>query len=299
MADIAVAEDDKQAALDFNSGFETETPLAPPAANPQPEPKLEVKPKAEAKPEAKAPAKVEPEVVPPKYRQITEDEWSGLQTAASKMLTPEKVKDIVTGTVGELEQRIVKKLQSATPSGMPIELPDDVVSELAADFPELAGLIRKTLEKALKGRVGTGDQPKDEKPDYEAVSKLVRDATVKAQIEALEDVHPTWREIVGAAESPDKIDASQPYRKWLATQPAEYQQKINSTNSATIIGKSIDKFLKAQEAPAPAQQKPAPKDAARIDRIKDAITPRGDGSPPSGGGANTEVDHFNAGFASG
>lgn len=293
MADnAAVVDDAKQADMDFNSGFTPDTPLETPAATVQADAKPEVPPKAETKTDAIVPVEVKPEVIPPKYRQITEDEWTKLQTDASKALTPEKVKDIIAGTMGDFEQRIVKKLQAQTPAGQTIEIPKATFAKLRKDFPELADVLESDMSDILKGVRGTGPAEKDPdaKPDYEAVSKLVREATVTAQTEALEDLHPTWREIVGSGPEDDK-----PFRKWLATQTPEYQHRINATNSAVIIGRAIDKFLKAQTAPAPTP--PAPKVVARKDRIADAIQPRGDGNPPPP--SKTATDDFHAGFADG
>lgn len=300
MADVAVVEDEKQSALAFNSGFDTETPLDPPAAKKEPEKKDEPVAKDEPKVEAKAEIKTDP--APPKYVKITQDELDSLKTAAGKMLTPEKVKDIVSGTLGELEQRIVKKLQTQTPVGEPVKVSKVTLAKLRADFPDLADLLENDLEDHLKGLRGTGPaEAPGAAADPEAVQKLVNDAMEAAhtrrEIKALEKAHPKWREIVGAIDSEGKFDPNNPFRVWLAKQPADYQHAVNNADEASDVRDAIDKFHADTKGQAK-QPTPALKDAARIDRIKEAIQPRGDGRQVSAE-TKSETDHFNDGFANG
>lgn len=273
-----------QADDDFNSGFTQDAPEA------KVEPKPRIEPKAEA-PKADPPA--------PKYRQITEDEFARFDGAISKMVTPEKVKDLVGGIMGGLEQRIVQKLQAGTPQGATVELPADVVSEMEAEFPELAVHVRKSLEKALKGVRGTGTAAASVDP--EAMQTLVKAAAVEQakliETEALEDAHPQWREIVGVVDAEGKHDPENGYRKWLAKKDVAYQHRINATNSAAIIARSIDMFLADKEKALKTELKPAPQAAARRDRIQGALQPRGDGGQPAP--SKTADDDFNEGFRSG
>lgn len=277
-----------QADLDFNSGFNPDTP---PTDRPAPV----TDPVAAAEEPVVVP---KPEPAPaPKIRQITEDEFTRLDGAIAKMVTPEKVKDLVGGIMGGLEDRIVKKLQASTPRGMTVELPADVVSEMEAEFPELAPHFRKSLEKALKGIRGTATGTSPAALDQEAVQKLVSAATIQIETEALEDAHPTWRDIVGVVDAEGKHDPNNDFRKWLSTQDAAYQHKINATNSAVIISRAIDKFLAAKAAPKPAPQRQTAQAAARKDRIEGAIQPRGDGGQPAP--SKTADDEFREGFKSG
>lgn len=289
MADIA-DDDDKQ----FDAGFAEGSPPPETAVEITAKPPVEVPPKVGPKPAAEVvAAKVEPEA--PKYVQITQEQFDGLQAAASKTVTMETQFSKVFGTLGNMQQ-VVNKLQAETPRGMTVELPADVVSEMEKDFPELAAHFRSGLEKALKGIRGTGPASASASPaaDPEAVQKLVSTIALRHEVEALEDDHPTWREIVGTVDNEGRHDPNNEFRKWLATQPAAYQQKINAANSARVIGNAIDKYLASKAAPAP---KPAPKIAARTDRIRAAIPPRGDGGHQAP--ANSADDDFRAGFATG
>ena len=287
--------DDTQADLDFAAGFDLDTP---PTERPEGEQKSE--PKSETKPVTKVEQKVaakpapKPEPAPPEYRQITRAEFDSLQSAAAKTADLEKQLSKAFGTLGDMQQ-VVKKLQTETPAGKAIELPADVVSEMEKEFPEIAGHVRSALEKAIKGIRGTGGEP-GTGANLEDVNRLVEAAAIKNEIEALEDAHPKWREIVGVVDSEGRHDPSNEYRKWLAKQDAGYQHRINTTNSSTVISRSIDKFLASKAAPAKPKQ-PAPKVVARTDRIKAAIQPRGDGGQPAP--SKTADDEFQEGFRSG
>jgi hypothetical protein len=214
------------------------------------------------------------------------------------------------GSFGNTLQEIRQSIQATTPKGTPVELPADLVAELEEEFPELAGHIRTAIERAFKGMTGTAapekkadaktETPADSKATDQATNdQLVRDAVVALQIEALEDAHPTWREIVGAVDSAGKYDPENPFRKWLATQPTDYQTKINSTNSAMVIGRAIDTFLahQAEQAKKTTPATPVPHAQARKDRIAAAVQPRGAGGNPTP--SKSADDEFNEGYREG
>jgi hypothetical protein len=276
---------DAQEDADFASGFSTETP---PVKTETPEPKTE------ATPEPKVEAKVEAEAAPkaPKYVQLTQEQFDRLEAAAAKTATIETQMSKAFGTLGDMQQ-VVKKLQSATPAGASIEIPKDAFADMEKDFPELAAHMRAGLEKSLKGMRGTApaDSPS---ADPEAVQKTVTEVLLKNEQATLDGDHPTWREIVGAVDKDGKPDPRHPFRAWLMTQTNEYQTRINSTSSPATINRAIDRFIAAKAA-LPKTPTPAPKVAARTDRIRDAITPRGDGGQP----APVTKDDFAEGFREG
>lgn len=294
MTDTTIAETDKQANTDFASGFDLETP--PPqqtTTEPVIAPKIEVKPepKPEPKPAPKAPVA--------KFVQITQEQFDSLQAAAGKTTAIEGQLSKAFGTIGDMQQ-IVRKLQSATPAGQPVEMPKTAFAKLRKDFPELADLMADDMADLLKGMRGTAtpETAAATAPDPEALSKLVSATTIKLEVEALEDAHPKWREIVGAVDSEGRHDPNNAYRKWLATQDATYQAKINSTNSSTVIARSIDKFMASKKAaPVRVAPKTNPKAAARLNRIRGAVQPRGDGGQPAP--AKTADDDFREGFRTG
>jgi len=266
--------DEKQADLDLESGFNAAEDEAP-----------------AIKPAVVAPAAVEltPAVEAPKFVQMTQEQFDAFQAAAGKTATMETQMSKVFGTLGDVQQH-VRRLQSEPLKSIAVELPADVVSEMEADFPELAGHFRKGLEKALKGITGTATTSAAAPiVDPEATRKIAREIAVRHEEEALEDAHPTWRAIVGVPGSENTNE----FRQWLGKQDVAYQNKINQTNSSLVIGRAIDKFLAKKVEP----NRPAPKVAAQTDRIRAAIQPRGDGGQPAP--ANNADDDFRAGFATG
>lgn len=284
MAETLVADyDDTQAQADLNAGFGLESP--PETAGT----------KTDAKVEKVEPPKVEPKPVAaaPKYVQLTQEQFDSLQSAATKTTAIEAQLSKVFGTVGDMQQ-IVKKLQAGTPVGQTIEIPKDAFAELEQDFPELATKLRNGLEKTIKSVRGTGTGT-EEAPGA-ALKELAQKAYLAGEVEALEDAHPTWREIVGAVDGYDKHDPKNPFRAWLAKQDTAYQHRVNNTNSARVIARAIDRFQAATK-PVPKAQIPAPKVAARTDRIRAAIQPRGDGGQPNP--SKHADDDFHEGFRTG
>lgn len=298
MVDNVVVDDDKQANLAFAEGFDEESPAEEVLAKTEVAPKVEAKqePKIEPKVEAKAPVEEKSAVPAPKFVQITQEQFDSLLASAKKTEGIEAQLSKVFGTVGNMKQ-VVDRLQAATPAGMSIEIPKDAFAEMEKDFPELAKHTRDGLEKVLKNIKGTGPAT-GATIDPEAVQKVVNAAYARAetqrQVNALDRAHPTWREIVGAVDGHDKHDPNNPFRKWLAKQPAEYQHKINSTDFADDITDAINKFLAATKAPVQPAPKTAPKIAARKDRIQAAMQPKGDGGQPAP--RNSADDDFKSGF---
>lgn len=291
MADIAVENADKQAQMEFASGF-THDLLAPETAA-----------VVEGVPVIEEPAAVEAQAEPvaeePKYVQITQEQIDSWKSAAEKTAKLEAQLSKVFGTMGDMQQ-VVRALQSATPAGITVEIPADAFADMEKDFPELAAQSRSALEKALKGIRGTASVGTVAAPDPEIVNKLVRDGmsaeTIKREVAALEEDHPKWREIVGTVDANGQVDPNNDFRKWLAKEPIEYQTKINSTNSAATISKAIEKFQASKTAIRPVL-KQAPKIAARAAVIREAIQPKGDGGQPNP--ANSADDDFNSGFKTG
>lgn len=299
-----IVDDDKQADLDLLSGFESAPP--PPATPAQgevakepvkePDPKP-IKPAKDKEPAPPTPAPAPVQAAAPQYVQLTKDEHAALRAAADKTAGFEGQLSKAFGTIGNL-QKIVNELKSQTPSGEKVEVPKVAFAKLRESFPEVADLLESDMTEALKGVRGTG--PEDAPApvvDQEAIQAAAKSISNQLQIEALEDNHPTWREIVGAV-SDGQHDPNNEFRKWLATQPVEYQTKINGTNSASVISNAIDKFQASKTPTAqPVPPAPAPKDVARKNRIEGAVQPKGDGGQPPP--AKTDVDEFNEGFKTG
>ena len=279
--------DEQDEVSEMSAGFDAEAPEAAATEPVQPDTKKE-----DPKPE---PAPAAPVAEGPKYVQITEEQYARLNAAADETASLKQQMSKAFGTMGNLQQ-VMNRLQSATPAGASVEISAEDFAELAEDFPELATHTRAGLERILK-RMNVRGTGEASAIDPQAIGRAVRDARQVDELEALDDLHPGWRDIVGRAE-----DADNAFRKWLVQQPQAYQDRINSTQSASITARAIDQFKAASAAAKPTAQPqpqhPAPRIAARKDRFQAAIQPRGAGGPPSPS-SNSADDEFQAGFATG
>ena len=288
VVDDVVVEDD----LEFEAGF-TGKPTATPPADPKTEtPPEETLEGDLEEPAVEAPAEATPEI---KYHQLTEEQWAGMQALSTQIDTIRadhaKRLDTAFGKVGGLE-RTLQQLQQATPAGYTVDVTDDVVAEIAEEFPELGKRTLAAFKQFASKLKGTGPvvQLQASPVDVEArIGTEVQSRLVALQIEALEDAYPTWREITGA------LDSKTPYREWLAKQPAEYQHKLASTNSATVIARSLEKFEKESVVKAP---DPKPKEtpaSTRKQQLEAAAITKGAGGRAPG---RTDDDEFEAGYNS-
>ena len=301
---------------DFNSGFDDEAATSPAKttggqnedpnaaqANAQ-DAKAD---RTETPEHSNAPkSKAKPEPAAPKYVQLTEEQFAKLNQAAEKTTAFEQQLSKIFGTVGNLKQ-VLDSRSVQTAQGVTIELPPDVVEEMESEFPEVAAHLKKSLEKALKGiklAPGQGSQSVALSDD-ELDSRVMR-RVMASETEVLEDAYPNWRDIVGTVDEEGRHDPNNAFRKWLATQPSDYQARINGTFSSGVIIRAIERFERAQAAATAAQGTAArqsaqadnaPQAAARRDRIAAAVQPKGDGGPPSQ--RKSVEDEFDEGFRSG
>ena len=295
--------DDQQAELAFDGGFtgEVAAPEKTPATVKTVEKPAEAAPVAE-----KTPAVPVVDAAPAvKHVQLTQEQFDSIMGTVTKTAALETQLNKLNGSFGNMHQ-IVEALKAATPKGVAVEIPDDVIDDMKADYPELADQMLKVLRKALAGKVGTGTVEKKEEVkttsvDPETVGKIVKDENERREIDALNDDHPTWREIVGIVDKDGNLlDPNNPFRAWLAKQPPAYQTKVNTARRASTISKAIDAFNAAKAkaaAEAKLLPKTPPKGAVRRDVIKDAVQPKGDSSTPSP--ANSEAAAFDEGFKRG
>lgn len=240
----------------------------------------------------------------PKHRQVTEAEWTELKAKAAEVdqirTDHRKEFDKVFGKIGGMD-RTLATIQAATPAGYAVEVTDEVVADLAKEFPELGGLALKAFKAFASKLKGTAPvATAAAAPDPAVIEATVQTRLVALQSEDLEDARPEWRTITGA---PDSKTA---YRAWLATQPLEYQAKLASTNSAAVIARSIDKFeahtvAASKEATAAAEKAAAEAKAKaagdkRRSVLSAAVSPKGSAAhaAPAGG-----EDDFEEGFKQG
>lgn len=289
--DTAVV-DDAQDLADFGAGFagtdvkpdkpSTEAPADRTPAKEKPEPAAT--PREEAKPE-------------PKYVQVTESDWAEVRAAAARTASYDQQFSKLFGTTGNLlkqinEQRAAGQPAAAAATARKIEIPKEAFAAMERDFPELAQQTRAALEAALSGLPGPGA---NDAHDPVKLESLLAQYTAKREIEALEDAYPEWRTIVGAVDvTREQPDPNNAFRKWLGGKDAAYQTKVNSSESAQVIGRAIRLFQNETKAAKPAAT--PQRDTTRADRIRGAVQPRGDNAGAAPG--KTEDDEFQAGFNS-
>lgn len=292
MAEANTAEMEAQ----VNAAFLGEAPPVPPATPPAAD---EDKPEVVAEP-TEAAAATPPATVPekPQYVRLTKQEWDNTKAAAGKVASLEsQVAKLTAATpnVDAVAAKVLEAVRAQTPAGADIEITDEDFAEMMQDFPELAGQTRTAFQRVLKKMKGTGVAVSPAQTvDIEAVTRKVRQ---EIEVDALVEAHPDWDVIVGRPpkERPAdwKPDPDNAFRKWLATQPADYQDKVNNTSSPAVVKAAIDKFKSQPAAPAGGSNNRA---AARRELIKDAVTPRGDGGAPPIAQPKSADDAFNEGF---
>lgn len=258
--------DDAAYAASFAEGF-TGHPTDSPVAD---DPQSEQADKAEVTPE-------------PKYVQLTEEKYNELV----KMLGMQTKLDQGFGTLGQLQQAM-KELQAKEKAGLDIDVTDEDLAELKAEFPELATMHQKALNRILKRlKVPAGQAPSVDD------GQLADRVSLKLAANLLEDEFPDWRAIVGPAGS------ETPFRKWVATLHEVDQKKIWGSRNPLYLAQQLTKFTEATTAPAKvttaAGSAPPTKPSApdRTARLKAAVPVKGVAP------ATTPTDEggFSSGFA--
>lgn len=217
--------------------------------------------------------------------------------------------DNLAGRLGSMEQ-IIKLLQAQTKAGQPVRLKlEDFDKEFAEDYPEFAkaqvAAINKVLGQlqvtGLSEEFTTGLIEKTKTAAETAAEKRTARIRSEACREDLDETHPGWREIVGL---PDKdVDAGgvvpdTEYRRWLATQPKDYQEKVGNTYSAVVMGRSLDKFNEWKQAQAKPKPKPSAKPTlvTRQQRLSSTVVPKASGSQPRSEKVMTEEEAMMAAY---
>jgi hypothetical protein len=290
--DIPLADGVAEAEAAFTSGF-PETSVEKPAA------KAAEKPPAKDKPESAATPRVEATPEPEKFVQISEKDWAEVKAAAAKTASYDQQLSRAFGTIGNM-QKMLNEQRAKEAAGQPaaaaaiakkFEIPKEAFQAMERDFPELAAQTRAAMEAALSN-LPAGANPE---AAINAAKALVAEQNSKRELLILEDRHPNWREIVGAVDaSTGQPPPDNAFRRWLGTKDVAYQERINGSELADVIGRAIRTFQR--ETAAPAKPNGAARDTARAERIAAAVQPRGDRAGV--GASKSENEEFEAGFAS-
>lgn len=288
MAEPNTAEKEAKVEAAFGSAFNGAPPEAIPPAKVVEEPAAD----------PVVPVAVVPAPAPkPEYVRVTKQERDNDKAAIGKIPALESALAKLRGELPNAErivQQVIEKVQAQTPAGMNVEITDEDLAEMAADFPEVAKSTRAALEKIFKkvNVKGTGAAP--EPVDMEAeVEKVL----LTRESKALARTYPDWSEIVGRPPAEGTpIDEANPFRQWLAKQPADYQKEVGETNSPAEVQAAIAKFKADQTTATPAPAAQPDKAAARRAVIADALTPRAEGGAPPLNHPESAEDAFAKGF---
>lgn len=200
----------------------------------------------------------------------------------------------ITSTVGELERRVKKQmddyggriggLQQALQHikdqvgrGRAVAITDEDFAELKADFPELADMTRKGLERVL-GRIGASAGAAVD------IAALRDDIARDQARRRLEEEHEDWAAIVGIPDESGKIPDT-PFRQWVATKPTDEQEKIWSSWNPRYLSRVLTEFKSTQAKKTDEKPNVATKTTVRQSRLASAVPPKGAGG---GGAASNE-----------
>lgn len=227
----------------------------------------------------------------PAYAQLTEDDYkrfvANAETVDKIASSLEQRFGTAFGKIGGIEQRM-KEWQASTPHGQAVTASVEDFEEMQSEFPELTEMHLKGLNRALSKMKGTGSSF-----DVSKVEEIVNARVEKARQEdaraTLTDAHQDWETVVGAK------DAVTPYRQWLKTQPPTYQTQLAETWRPGVIAQSITRFKAERKLAAPARTVAPPHEAARRQRLAEAVAPRGAGGHPPSASADDEMERgFNS-----
>ena len=284
---------DAQADADFDGGF-VAVASAPtePTASPAAEETQTETPETTATAEQTEPA-AEPT---PKYRQITEDEYTQLMDRLNSADSVGKRADTALGKIGGLE-RTIRELQEATPKGQAITLSEDDFEEMKADFPDIAKMTVAGFNRALAKIRGTGPatsaqpaqsfDPKQIDAMFSErlgteITKVRQEVRQEAAMDVVDSFNPNWRQTVNTQE----------WKDWVMAQPeAERQVILNSWRPSEVLS-ALTKFNDHITA---AAKKPAPKPKAdpKPNRFASNVAPKSTGGMTP---AQPDEDDFDVGY---
>jgi hypothetical protein len=209
-----------------------------------------------------------------------------LTTALQRIATLEenhkKYSDSVHGRVGMLEQ--VLKAQARTPAGQKVQVKLEDFGEFGSEYPDFAQAQLKVINKALSELELAG-------VSQDFTAELIENAGKKAEStadsalsrreqrrcrEELSDTHEGWEQTIGLPDTDGGTPPDTEYRRWLATQPKDYAERVLNSYSSIVIGRSLDKFSawkQAQQKPKP-QTTQSPSSSRREQQLRAAVPAR-------------------------
>lgn len=224
----------------------------------------------------------------PEFVQLTRDDFTKLMQRAEEVdnlkSTVQQNADKVFGTIGGI-QRILNDLK-AQPSGQPLKLSEADFAELTAEYPDLAALTTKGLQRVLE-KLPT----RAAAVDPSAIEKVVQERTATVRTEVIDShldavVDGDWREEVRKPE----------YAAWIDKQPDEVKA-LGASDSLRDAAKLMRLYKAHRDAPPPAPAPTTQQTSPTRSRVfAAAVAPKGAGVTAV---RPSEDDDFESGFKQG
>jgi hypothetical protein len=214
----------------------------------------------------------------PKPVQLTADEYQRLMNSASEIDTikaaQQKMMDTAFGRIG----RAIEEMKS---SGSPTQVTIDDFPELSAEFPELAAMQVKGLNKVMSKARGApaADTSALEQEFQRRIAEVREDA-----LDGLNNVIPDWQQEV-------KTPA---FSEWYGKQ-GEDIKALAASDKVRDAARMLRLFNARPKTPVKSTPTPSPQVAARQKRLEAAVIPRGTGGN-TGSGGNSDLDDMLAGY---
>ena len=222
----------------------------------------------------------------PEYVQILKADWERVQSTLEDLGGRlKKGMDDYGGRIGGLQQA-VQQLRESGPRGGKVQITDEDFAELRTDFPELADMTRKGIERIIGKIVAGGESA----PPVDKTA-LKTEISHELKREALAEDHEDWEQIVGLPDQNGTIPDT-PFRRWVAQKPEAEQQKIYSVWNPRYLSQVISDFKESQKKPKTAAELVNTRQA----RLKSAVTPKGAGGGSAGPAVQTEAQAFAEAF---
>lgn len=264
----------EEAAQAFAAGFGDDED----AQTPTPAAKSETPPAEKTEEPAGQPATEPP--APPKYAQITEDQFNDLMAKVGQIDEGKRQIDTLSGHLGGMKQ-VVEGLKQQRKS-----LSAGQLKRVAAEFPELAEALQSDLSELGGASV---DPVEIDKRVETVVESRVAAKAIEFETKLLRFYHRDWSQVV----------VSNDFLAWKAQLPEAERTKLDTSNDGEYIADKLTEFKAAKAA----QDKKAAEAAAkaqssnkRQQQLEAAVSPRGSGGhTPSKSGVPSD---FQAGWDS-
>lgn len=237
------------------------------------EPAAEEPPAVPDTPAAAATPPVEEAPQPPAAPSVEERLEALQKNIATLDGTPASVRKIY-GELGNIN-RVIQELQKKGAEGASGEPSAEMTAAIAeaekigVEFPEIAGPLVAAI-KALSSQRTIAAPAAPAAIDPAVIQREVAKIRQQDAIELLAEDHPDYETVRDTPE----------YKEWLASKPADFQERFKNTWNAAIVSKGLTEFKTWRAAAQAAKD-------AKEKRLKAALTPQGEGSA---GGPSTLPD---------